>query len=293
MSLGVVQYSEKGAAIMGELIAAHCQYNNSRCFFGGGMTQHSGVQVYPDSEALSHAAARFWVEAAAEAIVARGAFLAALSGGSTPQRLYQLLATTEYARQVDWDKVYLFFTDERAVAQDHEDSNYRMVQQALLDHVPLPARQIHAMNAAPEHLAQGVREYQAWLDTQVPKSMNGFPQFDLIFLGMGEDGHTASLFPGTQALQEQQAWVVANEVKQLAAWRMTLTYPVLNHARNVLFLVSGKAKAKLVAEVLQGHGQSLHYPVQAVQPLGDLFWFLDRDAASELPHSEALFDPGD
>ena len=256
------------------------------------MTQHNRVQVFADSEAMSQAAAHYWVEHAAQAIIARGAFIVALAGGSTPKRLYQLLASPAYARQVDWDKVHVFFTDERAVAKDHDDSNYRMAKQALLDHVAIPGHQVHAMNAMPERLEQGVREYHAWLDTQVPKSMNGFPRLDLILLGMGEDGHTASLFPGTRGLKEKQAWVVANEVKQLDAWRMSLTYPVINHARNVLLLISGANKAKVVAEVLNESPPAQRYPVQAVQPLGDLVWYLDRAAASGLPQAEATFDIG-
>ena len=197
-------------------------------------------------------------------------FTIALSGGSTPKRLYELLAAPPRRDQVRWDAVELFFGDERAVPPEHPDSNYGMAKRALLDHVPVRA---HRMPAESGDAA----EYARILGECITKRRDGAPVFDVVLLGMGEDGHTASLFPGTAALAERAAWVVMNEVPQLHTRRMTLTYPTLNAAARVWALIAGAGKRTVVAECLT---RATPYPILGVRPTaGELIWFLDKAAA--------------
>jgi 6-phosphogluconolactonase len=240
------------------------------------------IQVFADGEAISLAAAKTVVELANQAIKARGAFHLALSGGSTPKRLYQHLASKAFSDQVDWSQVHIYFGDERSVAPDHADSNYRMACEAMLKSLPIPSTQVHRMRGESEDLVQAAQQYGEVLMQHLPKQ-DGWPVFDLVLLGMGDDGHTASLFPGTTALDEQRRPVTEVYVPQLSTWRITLTYPVINHARQVLLLVAGASKTDRLYEVLI-EAPAGTYPVMLVKPKqGELDWYLDEAAAAKLP----------
>jgi 6-phosphogluconolactonase len=224
---------------------------------------------------------------AVEAIAAHGRFAVALSGGSTPRATYALLATEEFASRVDWSHVHIFWGDERCVPPDHSDSNYRMACEALLDHVPLSARNVHRIRGEmnPEEAAA---DYERVLRSFFARQSRGkgigderpVPRFDLVLLGMGEDGHTASLFPGTAVLQEGTRWVVAHCVEKLGAWRVTLTLVAINAAARVVFVVSGASKAERLQQVLAGPYPSDVLPAQLVRPgSGHLLWMVDEAAA--------------
>ena len=228
-----------------------------------------------DAEELSRRAATEFVRCA------RGRrFSVALAGGSTPRRLYQLLADTPYREQVDWTQVEVFFGDERAVPPDHVDSNFRMAQEALLAPLDLPERQIHRMAGERDDLDAAAAEYASEIDNVIRGTP---PVFDLVLLGLGRDGHTASLFPGTAALSERRRWVVSNFVPQLNARRLTLTAPLLNHASRLLVLVAGADKRDALAAVLEGPCDPERFPCQLVRPNhGELLWLVDRAAAAGL-----------
>lgn len=242
------------------------------------------VKICPDATALARSAAEHFVELAGEAVHARGRFAVALSGGSTPKTMYSLLATSEFAARIDWTRVYIFWGDERCVAPEHPDSNYRMAREALLDHVPIPVDNVHRIQGEMEP-AQAAGEYERMLRVFFTQ---GQPRFDLILLGMGDDGHTASLFPGTAAIHEPTRWVAAHLVSKLNAWRVTLTPVVINAAANVIFVVSGAGKAGRLSQVLTGPYQPDVLPSQVVQPAGGhLLWLLDADAAVQLKPEQA------
>lgn len=242
------------------------------------------IRIFPDVEALNKAAAVEFVRCAGEAIGARGRFAVALSGGSTPKRLYQLLTTEPYRSQIDWGRVEIFWGDERCVPPDHKDSNYRMAREAMLDRLPIPAEHVHRLEAERSDRAAAARDYVAAIARVFGVSAGAEPPaFDLILLGMGPDGHTASLFPHTQALDETRRWVVPNHVPQLHTDRLTLTRPILNRARQVLFLVAGADKAERLVEVLAGPDDAKRLPSQSIQPAGQLLWFVDAAAAARLP----------
>jgi 6-phosphogluconolactonase len=211
-----------------------------------------------------------------EAIQERGRCAVALAGGSTPRGVYRLLADEPFRSRVPWDRIECFWGDERHVPPDHPDSNYRMAADTLLSKVPVSPRNIHRMPGETRDAAQAAREYEE----ELRASFHGMPRFDLILLGLGADGHTASLFPGTPALAEHGRWCVATWVSRLSAYRLTLTFPVLNATRVVAFVVSGAEKAGIVRAVLRGAGD---LPARRVQPMdGELWWMLDRAAAGEL-----------
>lgn len=238
----------------------------------------SKVTVYPDGDSLARGASEYVVRLASEAMATRGRFSVALSGGSTPRALFTLLATPEVAVRVDWPRVEVFWGDERCVPPDHPDSCYRMAKETLLDHVAIPTENIHRIRGEADPAAATV----AYEET-----LRGFfgdsPRFDLILLGVGDDGHTASLFPGTKALDEQQRWVVANYVEKLAKWRITLTAPAINAAAHVAFLVSSAGKAERLREVLHGEFRPHLLPSQLIKPeRGELVWLLDAAAAAKL-----------
>lgn len=226
------------------------------------------VRRYTTNDDLIHDAAAYIVRAARDSIADHGRFTWALSGGSTPRALYALLAEQD-AAQIDWSRVHVFWGDERTVPPDHADSNYRMAQEALLSRVSIPAAQIHRIQGElpPEQAADA---YESLLRREFGQD----GRFDLVLLGMGDDGHTASLFPHTKALHERERWVVANEVPQLTTWRITLTYPAINAAARVAFLVSGAGKAARLRDVLEGTPNPDALPSQGVQPTnGELIWF--------------------
>jgi 6-phosphogluconolactonase len=232
------------------------------------------TKVFDDAEALATAVAEEFC-ALTEGL-AHAPFTVALAGGSTPKRLYELLAAEPYVGRVRWKDVELFFGDERAVPPEHPDSNYGMAKRALLDHVPVTA---HRMAA--EH--DDARGYARLLSERIAERRDGVPVLDLVLLGMGEDGHTASLFPGTAALAEHTRWVVMNDVPQLHTRRMTLTYPILNAAERVWVLCAGAGKRAMVAECLataERPDDPPARPILGVRPIeGELIWFLDEAAA--------------
>jgi 6-phosphogluconolactonase len=245
------------------------------------------IQTFADIDEVSRAAAAEFVRCAGEAIAARSRFTVALSGGSTPHHQFQLLAAEPYRDQVDWPGVQVFWGDERSVPPDHKDSNYRMAKEALLTKVPLTASNVHRLKAERTDRDNAAREYQETIARVFGVPADGEPPaFDLVLLGMGPDGHTASLFPHTTALGETTRWVVVNYVAKFSTDRVTLTYPILNRAREVLFLVTGADKAEPLQEVLEGPPDPLRLPSQKIRPVsGKLVWFLDRLAAAKLTQS--------
>ncbi len=216
--------------------------------------------VRPDAAQVAQAAASRFVEASRQFIAQDDSFCVALAGGNTPGKLYRLLATSEFRSQVDWGKVQLFWGDERAVPRDHPDSNFGMVQRALLSHVPIPPENIHRMEAEHPEPKTTVRQYEQFLRQYLRLDGRGFPRFHLILLGIGSDGHTASLFPGTQELHETSRWVTTSVSPTLGNRRMTLTLPVLNAAHKVMFLVAGPDKAEILRAVLT---KTSHHPLPA------------------------------
>ena len=238
------------------------------------------VRVFDDPEQVAREAAGLFVRLSIEAVSERGSFSVALSGGTTPRRVYELLASDDYRTQVTWASVHVFFGDERTVAPDHPDSNFRMANEALLSRVALPARNVHRMNGVGDAAANASR-YESELRAIFGDAE--WPRLDLVMLGMGDDGHTASLFPGTTALAEERAWVVANWIEKFQTWRITLTAPAINAAHRVLFLVTGAGKAERLREVLKGERDPSRLPSQLIQPRdGTLEWLVDRAAAAKL-----------
>ena len=225
--------------------------------------------------------------AAAQAVGETGRFVVALAGGSTPKRLYELLSTPEYARRVDWAHTHVFFGDERCVPPDDPQSNYGMARLALLDRVPLPAANVHRMRGEDDP-AQAAAAYErelraAFATPDGPPGVRSDGRFNLVLLGMGDNGHTASLFPGLTAVRERERWVMAEHVAEVGSWRITLTPPVLNAAAQVVFLVLGAGKAPMLKRVLQGPARPDELPAQAIAPRdGTLTWLVDAAAAREL-----------
>ncbi|MGB7158576.1 MAG: 6-phosphogluconolactonase [Tepidisphaeraceae bacterium] len=243
------------------------------------------IKVLPDPPAVAAEAAERIVRAANEAIALSGKFTIALAGGSTPKALFELLASPAHRDRIDWRNVEVFFGDERTVPPDHADSNYRMARDTLLSKVPIPADHIHRMRGEidPEEAA---KEYGQILKEKFPSTSSGQAGegegggLDLILLGMGDDGHTASLFPGTPALRETKHRAVANPVPKLNTTRLTMTAPFINRAREVLLTVTGANKASRLSEVLEGSPDPERLPVQLISPTsGKLSWLVDAPAA--------------
>jgi 6-phosphogluconolactonase len=242
------------------------------------MPSQPEIRILKSPEELFEAAAAEFTAQASAAIRARGRFTVALSGGSTPKRLYAQLATKP---NIPWDKIYFFWGDERHVPPDHPESNYRMVYEALLSKVPVPPENIFRVHTEEKDAAAAALQYEQTLKDFFQLSPGEFPRFDLILLGMGPDGHTASLFPGSPALNERQRLVVANPVEKFHTDRLTFTFPVLNAAATVMFLASGPDKAPMLHEVLENSSADL--PSQKVQPTnGRLLWLVDSAAATGL-----------
>ena len=241
--------------------------------------------VLQNPDALARAAAGQFVELARASILVRARFAVVLSGGSTPRRMYQYLAASPLRDRVEWSRVEVFWGDERGVPSDHPDSNYRMAAEALLDHVPIPRRHIHRIVAERIDRSSAARDYQ--LEIARAFDLDGAgppPSFDLVLLGMGSDGHTASLFPGDEALREGRRWAVSVEAPQRPPpSRITLTAPILNRAREIRVLVAGSDKAATLRTVLEGPHEPERRPIQLVRPEhGRMIWLLDEAAASEL-----------
>ena len=246
------------------------------------MKSAAEIRILTTPQELSEAAAEEVVRDANEAVKARGRFTIALSGGSTPKNLFNLLATNA-RNALPWDRMYFFWGDERHVPPTDPDSNYRMADEVMLSKVPVPAGNVFRMDAENPDAARVAEDYEKTLRKFFQLAPGDVPQFDLILLGMGPDGHTASLFPGTAALQEKSRLVVSNWVEKLKTNRLSFTLPVLNAARCVAFLVSGTDKASVLKTVLEENASGEQYPAKLVNPsAGKLIWFLDRAAASAL-----------
>ena len=238
------------------------------------------VQVLPTPDEMFHAAAEEFVRVGKSAISARKRFTVALSGGSTPKGLYELLAKRH--ANFSWRQTFLFFGDERHVPSDHPDSNYRMVSETLRRRISIPTKNVLRVHAENPDAHAAASEYEEEIRKFFELEPDEFPRFDLILLGMGPDGHTASLFPDSRALNEQSKLVVANWIGKLNTYRITFTFPVLNHAAEVMFLVAGDDKADMVLQVLEGENTP-PFPAQRVRPVdGRLLWLLDDAAAAKL-----------
>jgi len=241
------------------------------------------IQILPTPADLFRAAAEEFTRIGREAIAVRNRFTVALSGGSTPKALYSLLAANYAA--FDWNRTFLFFGDERHVPPDHSDSNYRMVNESLLGKIQIPEANVFRVKAENPDAAAAAIDYQAQMQSFFALAPGQFPRFDLILLGMGPDGHTASLFPGSEGLKEQSKLVIANWVEKFKTWRISFTLPVLNNAGEVMFMASGPDKANMVQKVLEAKSTT-PYPSQLVWPSdGTLIWLLDQAAAKNLAQS--------
>ncbi|MDX6711265.1 MAG: 6-phosphogluconolactonase [Blastocatellia bacterium] len=246
------------------------------------------IKVLEDQTALAREAAVEFTDLALKAVAERGVFAVALSGGSTPKVMYSLLADdVEFSSRLSWDRMHFFWGDERYVPSDNPESNFRMVHEALLSKVPVPVENVHRVKTELGAAADVAEDYQRVLEAYFGKKENGIPRFDLVLLGMGPDGHTASLFPGTTALAETERLVVANWVEKFQTYRITITLPVINNAAHVMFIVGGPDKAEMLRKVIGNQSESTAFPSQLVQPHdGELIWLVDRDAAKLLIDSQ-------
>ena len=251
------------------------------------MSRGVEVEVLPDEQHLADAAAHRFLSAAKTAIEARGEFIVALSGGSTPRSVYARLATEPFVSSLDWSRVQLLWGDERCVPPDHESSNFRMARETLLDHVPVPDANVHRIRGEDDP-AEAAATYERVMRT-VLRTPIGPPRtvpssrLDLVLLGLGSDGHTASLFPGGTSLHAGAQWVAAEFVQAVSMWRVTLTAMVINAAAEVVFVVSGDAKAAIVRKVLESPDQQHKLPAQLIVPTdGRVHWLLDAPAAADL-----------
>ena len=247
------------------------------------------VTVYDGAEALSQGVARLFAQEARRAVEVRGRFLVLLSGGETPRRSYQLLAGEPLRDSIPWQAVHLFWGDERWVPPDDPLSNLGMARRAFLDAVPVDASQIHAIPFAdsPQHSALAYERTLRDFFQGAP------PRFDLVLLGLGENGHTASLFPGAAALDERDRWVREVYVAEQELYRVTTTAPLINQAALVAFVVAGQGKAEILRRVLEGDRDPQQFPAQLIQPAqGRLLWLADRDAARLLHEETVLGGPG-
>jgi 6-phosphogluconolactonase len=241
--------------------------------------------IYADADALAKAAAVELLRLAQRAVTERGIFTLSLAGGSTPRKLYTLLATDPAFSDFPWAQTHLFFGDERHVPPSHLDSNYLMVSNTLLASKKIPAANVHRVRAELPDANMAAADYDVELRSffSAPLRFNHCPRFDVILLGMGPDGHTASLFPDSKGLDEKERWVVANWVEKFKSFRITFTFPVLDAARAVMLLVAGADKADMIHNILGGNRSSSIYPVQRVQPHdGTKTWMLDRAAAAQI-----------
>ncbi|MEK6738218.1 MAG: 6-phosphogluconolactonase [Planctomycetota bacterium] len=241
------------------------------------------ITVVSNPEELSLRTAEEFIRRSEESIREKGYFTAALSGGSTPKELYRLLTDNRCSNRIAWERVNLFWSDERCVPSDHIKSNYRMVRELLIDQAPIPKGNIYRMPAELGDHARAAMEYTQTLKTFFHLKAGEFPRFDLILLGMGDDGHTASLFPHTPALDDTGGLVSANYVEKLGEYRLTLTVPLINRAAHIVFLISGESKATVLRDVVEGDYQPHRLPSQFIRPEnGRLLFLVDRMAASKL-----------
>ncbi len=247
-------------------------------------TKNQEIQIVENGEAVSRAAADMLVGLALKKLESKESFAVALSGGSTPKNMFAMLANdATLSKQMPWENVHFFWGDERHVPPDHADSNYRMTNEAMLSMVPVPPENIHRIRTEIPDAGKAAEDYEQELRGFFKLETEQLPAFDCVFLGMGPDGHTASLFPGTKALHERKRLVVSNWVDKFQSYRITLTIPVLNNADIVIFLVSGEEKAEPLRVVLEGKKQTDRFPSQLIEPThGKLLWLVDRAAARKL-----------
>ncbi len=247
------------------------------------------VRIFEDAEALARGAADELLRRAVAGVEARESFSLALSGGATPRRLFGLLAAEPYRSRMPWARIHFFWGDERTVAPEHRDSNFGAAEETLLSRVPVPPENVHRIAAERPPPERAAAEYEATLRRVFRLSEDDWPRFDLALLGLGADGHTASLFPDTAALAETRRLVVANWVEKLATHRITLTCPVFNRAACILFLVSGAEKAETLAEILASEAGVARYPAQLIRPVdGELHWYVDRAAGQALDRTKGI-----
>lgn len=250
--------------------------------------QERELVICEDAGTVARAAARIFVAAAASVLHQQNRFCVALAGGNTPRALYRLLAGDEFRPQVDWARVHFFWTDERAVPPGHADSNFSAAHSDLLSRIAVPKENIHRMQAEREDFSAAAALYERALRRYLELDAHGFPRFHLVLLGLGADGHTASLFPGASQILEAHAWVTESVSPTLGMRRMTLTLPVLNAAHRVLFLVTGGDKAQVLKTVLQASSRSPLPAQLVVVPNGSLTFLADRDAAGRIRASPPL-----
>jgi len=238
--------------------------------------------ICPDKDSLIEKALLYFVAQYKAATHAHGQFHVALSGGSTPANLYSALVTHVSAQAINWQMVHIYFGDERMVPEDHPDSNYRMARQTLLNHIAIPDANIHPIPTDCDDFEKCAKRYADTLMTQPSLTRAGVPIFDLILLGLGPDGHTASLFPGTPILLEYKRPAAAVYLADKKSWRISLTYPVLNHARHLLILVSGASKQQVIDDLFGQKTNEHDYPVANLHPTGNVTWLIDKEAAQKL-----------
>jgi len=241
------------------------------------------VKKFKDIEELSVFAAKKIITVGKRSIKKNDRFTIVLSGGTTPKTLYQLLKTEEYKKQLDWEKVFFFLGDERDVSPMSDQSNFRMINENLFKALKMPKPNILRWNTEIIKAEEVAENYEKTIKRFFGLENGEFPKFDMILLGMGDDGHTASLFPATSALQEEKRIAVNNWVEKYDANRLTMTYPVINNADNILFLVSGEEKAEALKEVLKGAPNFEKFPSQKIKPKkGKLLWLVEKEASSSL-----------
>jgi 6-phosphogluconolactonase len=247
----------------------------------------SEIFIAEDIQALNRKAAEVILAAIVAALKTKSIFTMVLSGGSTPKRIYALLATDPaFKDQIPWERVHFFWGDERHVSPGHHDSNYRMANKSMLSGLAVPRENVHRIKSEISDASQAAGQYQQEISNFFRLKTGQLPRFDCVLLGMGPDGHTASLFPQTAALDEQKRLVVANWVEKFQTYRITMTVPVLNNAESTILLVSGEDKAKTLKQVLEGERRPKRFPAQMIRPAhGKLLWIIDRAAAKELKKS--------
>ena len=231
-------------------------------------------KILADAQSLIEAATQQFILSARTAIAKREVFYVALAGGSTPKGLYQKLASSPYLEQIDWARVHLFFGDERCVLPTHDDSNFKMAREAMIDHLPIPQQNVHRMPTEEASAAEVAIRYE---DTM--KEVLQDQPFDLVLLGLGPDGHIASLFPDTPALDVTETMATSVYVEKFESWRVTMTYPTINAARQVIVFIAGEAKAAIIKDITTDAVQDL--PVQRLAPQGEYYWFMDKAAAAQ------------
>ena len=238
--------------------------------------------IFENSSSLHLAAADYFFQTYEKSIIDHGSFHVALSGGTTPKSLFLILAKTPYAEKFNWKNIHVYFGDERFVAQTHDDSNFRMANEALLQHVDIPQSNIHSVNTSLSSAEMAAENYETIMTEFLAKDEQDHPQFDLVLLGLGPDGHTASLFPETEILLQQTKMCDAVYVKKFDSWRTSITFPVINHAKHILLLSEGEGKVDIITELVNDSQNNNQYPVQMIKPENRMCWYIDKAAAKGL-----------